>query len=131
MAERSLLGEIRQFLSAYNEAFLIPDGATIARFYHSPCITVRGDGSVHCFQSREEIEKFFGGVAAKYKSDGLHGGDFYDLSVLEIGSRSVLATVRWQQWREDKSLLREWKQSYNLLRIDDGWQILTSTFHLG
>ena len=130
MAERDLVSEVREFLVAYNEAFLVADGVTIARFYHSPCVTVRGDGSVHSFQSKQEMEKFFGGVAEKYKSDGLHGGDFYDLQLLPIGARSLLATVRWEQWRKDKSPIRQWKQSYNLIQTESGWQILTSTFHL-
>ena len=122
--------EVRQFLTAYNEAFETLDAAKIAVFYHVPIITVRGDGSIHCFQSLGEIEKFFGGVAAKYSADGYHSGTFYDLEVVPIGSRSVLATLTWEQWRSDKSTLRKWRHSYNLVKIQGDWRILASTFHL-
>lgn len=130
VAEQSVFEEIRQFIAAYDAAFQTFDGAKIAPFYHAPCITVRADGSVHSFQTRPEIEKFFAGVAQKYKADGLRGGAFYDLDVVPIGGRSVLATVTWEQWREDKSVLRKWRHSYNLVRTDNSWQILASTFHL-
>jgi hypothetical protein len=130
MSGERLTEEVRQFLAAYDEAFQTFEGARIAPFYHAPCVTVRGDGSIHSFQTRPEIESFFGGVAQKYRSDGLHGGTFYDLEVIPIGSRSLLATVTWEQWRADRSVLRKWRQSYNLIKTEGGWQILAATFHL-
>lgn len=131
MAAKDLTEEVRQFLTAYNTAFETFDAPTIATFYHVPCITMRGDGSIHSFQTRAEIEKFFGGVAEKYSSDGYRSGTFYDLEVVPIGARSALATLTWEQLREDKSILRKWRHSYNLVRMASGWQILASTFHLG
>jgi hypothetical protein len=56
---------------------------------------------------------------------------FSDLEVVPIGAKSVLATVTWEQWRKDSSVLRKWRQSYNLVRTDGPWQILAATFHLG
>lgn len=126
----NLKDEVQRFLTAYNEGFETFDATKIAPFYHVPCITVRGDGSIHSFQSRSDIEKFFQGVAEKYAKDGYRGGSFYDLEVLPIGSRSALATLTWEQLREDKSILRKWRHSYNLIRVENGWQILASTFHL-
>jgi ketosteroid isomerase-like protein len=130
MTEKDLAEEVRQFLAAYDAAFQTFDGTRIAPFYHAPCVTVRGDGSIHSFQTRPDIERFFGEVAQKYRADGLHGGTFYDLDVIPIGSRSLLATVTWEQWRADKSVLRKWRQSYNLVQTEAGWQILAATFHL-
>ena len=130
MADTSLKDEIHGFLTAYNQAFETFDGPKIAPFYHAPCITVRGDGSIHSFQTQSEIEKFFRGVAEKYSSDGYRSGTFYDLHVVPIGGRSVLATLTWEQLREDKSILRKWRHSYNLVRVQGGWKILASTFHL-
>jgi hypothetical protein len=126
----SFKDEVQRFLTAYNEGFETFDATKIAPFYHVPCITVRGDGSIHSFQTRSEIEKFFRAVAEKYASDGYRGGSFYDLEVVPIGGRSALATLTWEQLREDKSILRKWRHSYNLIRVENGWQILASTFHL-
>ena len=130
MTEQDLTNEVRQFLTAYNEAFETFDAPRITPFYHVPCITIRGDGSIHSFQARADIETFFRGVAETYSSAGYRSGTFHDLEVVPIGGRSALATLTWEQLREDKSTLRKWRQSYNLVRIGNGWQILASTFHL-
>ena len=47
--------EMSAFLNRYKEAFLSWDGDKIAEFYCVPTITMRGDGSIYCFLSREEI----------------------------------------------------------------------------
>jgi len=130
MAGQDSKEEVRRFLVAYNEAFETFDAQKITPFYHVPCITVRGDGSVHVFQAATEIEDFFRGVAQKYRGDGYRSGTFHDLEVVPIGGRSVLATLTWEQLREDNSILRKWRHSYNLVDIGKNWQILASTFHL-
>ena len=37
-----------------------------------------------------------------------------------IGERSTLATVTWKNLRPDGSLARQWRQSYNVVRLADG-----------
>jgi hypothetical protein len=53
-----------------------------------------------------------------------------DLEVVAIGARSALASLEWEMLRGDGTVLRRWNQSYNLVRVGDGWKILVSTFHL-
>jgi hypothetical protein len=99
--------------------------------YHNPSITMRGDGSVHCFQSREELQQFFQGVGEAYSREGNLGpGRYHGLTIQPIGAQSVLATLNWQMMRLDGSMVREWRQSYNLVRVDGRWQIFVATFHL-
>jgi hypothetical protein len=93
-------------------------------------VTVRADGSVHSFKTRAEVEEFFQGVADTYKREGEANARFYDLEVVPIGARSALITLTWEQLRKDNSVLKSWRHSYNVVRTADGWQILTSTFHL-
>ena len=52
------------------------------------------------------------------------------LRTQSIGARSVLATLNWQMVRTVGSIVREWRQSYNLVRIDARWQILVATLRL-
>jgi ketosteroid isomerase-like protein len=130
MTHAELTSDVRAFFEAYNEAFASFDGHRIATLYHLPTMTVRGDGSVHCLRSREELARFFQGVADTYRSDGSAGSRFEELQVGPIGGRSALATLDWKMLRSDGSLIREWRQSYNLVRFGSGWQILVSTFHL-
>jgi hypothetical protein len=130
MPEQSLSEQINTFFEGYYHAFMARDGAAIGMFYHVPCVTMRGDGSIYCFQSREELASFFGSVAEGYHREGNAGGGFRDLAVQPIGGRSTLATMDWVFLREDGSFLREWRQSYNLLRVNGGWQIFVATFHV-
>ena len=130
MADPAFTDEIRAFLGEYNNAFASIDGNRIAALYHLPTLTMRGDASIHCLQSREELARFFQGVADTYYKDGYRGGTFKNLQVVPIGEQSALATLDWEMRRGDGSLIREWRQSYNVVRVGNGWQILVSTFHV-
>jgi ketosteroid isomerase-like protein len=122
--------EILAFFHQYNEAFASLDGDRIAALYHAPAITVRGDGSVHCLRSHEELARFFQGVVDTYHREGSRGSTMHDTEVVAIGQRSALATMTWKMLRADGSLIRQWRQSYNLVRLAEGWRILVATFHL-
>jgi ketosteroid isomerase-like protein len=130
MGTQQDVDDARAFLGQYIRAFDSIDGARVAALYHEPCITMRGDGSIHCLQSREELARFFQGVADTYHRDGYRNSRFSNLEVTPIGGRSTLITVDWELLRQDGSPLRQWRQSYNLVRMDSGWQILVSTFHV-
>ncbi len=130
MPEHQLSDQVSKFFEDYNRTFEGRDGAAIAMFYHVPSITMRGDGSTRCFQSREELASFFQPVAEGYHREGNQGGGFRNLVVQPIGGRSVLATMDWHMMRADGSPLRHWRQSYNLLRVDGRWQIFVATFHV-
>jgi hypothetical protein len=122
--------EVNAFLKSYNTAFASIDGARIAALYHSPCVTLRGDGSIHCLTSKD-LESFFQGVADTYYREGFRNGRFKIVEVVPIGGRSALVTVDWELLRDDASVIRGWRQSYNLVRVQKtGWQILVSTFHV-
>jgi hypothetical protein len=125
-----LVDEARIFLELYGREFDSADGTRIAELYHAPCVSMRGDGSIHSFQSQEELARFFQGVADAYRRDGYRTGRFSHLEVVPIGARSALVTVDWELLRADESVIRKWRQSYNLVRTGNGWQILVSTFHL-
>ena len=122
--------EMAAFLTRYNETFATFDGDKIAEFYCVPTITMRGDGSIHCFQSREEIVRFFQGVANTYKGEGTQAATLHDLVAVSMGERSALATLTWKNLRADGSVARQWRQSYNVVRFGEGWRILAATFHL-
>jgi hypothetical protein len=122
--------EITAFFNKYMETFVTWDGDQIAKLYCAPCITMRGDGSIHCFQSRDEIARFFQGVADTYRGEGAVSGTLHDVVAVPIGERSALATVTWRNLRPDGSVTREWRQSYNVVLFAEGWRILATTFHL-
>jgi len=47
-----------------------------------------------------------------------------------MGDRVVLGAVTWELLCEDGSVLRRWRQSYNLVRVETGWMIFASTHHV-
>jgi hypothetical protein len=130
MSDQAQLSEIGNFFSDYTKLFDERNGAAIATYYHAPSITMRADASVHVFQTHQDLQEFFQNVAEKYYAEGLRRSTFTNLDVKPIGSKSVLATLKWQILRGDESKLRGWWQSYNLIRPNERWQILTSTIHI-
>ena len=130
MTDSELTKEVRGFFEKYSEAFEAIDGNRIAALYYMPTVTMRGDGSIHCLQSRDELAKFFQGVEDTYYRDGYRSGSFKNLQVLPIGGRSAFATMDWEMRRGDGTLIRGWRHSYNVVRVGNGWQILVSTFHV-
>jgi len=131
MKARALPGEVAGFFDDFVEAFSSFSGARIATRYVVPGVALRGDGSIQCLQSRAEVERFFQAAVDAYHREGCRGIRFKDLDVVPMGGRSVLGTVTWELLREDGSVLRHWRQSYNLVRVEAGWQILASTYHVG
>ena len=79
---KALEMEISAFLKQYDKTFTTFDGDQIAALYCIPTITMRGDGSIHSFQSRDEIARFFQGVADTYRGEGGIGGTMHDLEVV-------------------------------------------------
>ena len=131
MADSTLTAEVRAFFDKYNDAFASLDGKAIAACYHAPMLTMRGDGSIHCLASKEEVATFFQGVVDGYAKEG--GGrpsGLSDLEVTGLGGKSVLATMQWDMLNADGSVIRSWRQSYNLVRVSKEWRILVSTFHV-
>jgi hypothetical protein len=128
---RTLRDEITAFFDDFVAAFHTFDGARVATRYGVPGIALRGDGSIQTVQSRAEVERFFQAAVDGYRRDGCRGIRFTDLDVVPMGERSALGTVTWELLREDGTVLRRWRQSYNLVRIDAGWQIMASTYHIG
>jgi hypothetical protein len=127
---KALEAEITAVLNKYNETFATYDCDQIAKLYCVPSITMRGDGSIHCLQSRDEIARFFQGVVDTYRREGAVGGTPHDVVAVSLGERSALATVTWKNLRPDGGVARQWRQSYNVVRFAEGWRILATTFHL-
>jgi hypothetical protein len=126
----ALRDEVARFFDDFVEAFGSFSGARIATRYAVPGVALRGDGSIQYLQSRAEVERFFQAAVDSYRRDGCRGIRFTALDVVPLGGRSVLGTVTWELLREDESVLKRWRQSYNLVRLGGAWQILASTYHL-
>ena len=138
----ALRDDVARFFDDFVTAFCSFSGVNIAALYVAPGVALRGDGSIQCLQSRADIERFFQTAVDAYRQDGCRGIRFKDLDVVPgirfkdldvvpLGGRSALGTVSWELLREDGTVLRQWRQSYNLARVERGWQVFASTYHVG
>jgi len=125
------LDTAKGFFETYQSVWIATrDGKQIAKFYHAPCLSLRGDGTFVCFNANDEIARFFQTVADTYHRQGWVRIAFRELAAEALGSRSIFATMTWQAFKADGSLAKEWRQSYNLCRFGETWAIVLATFHV-
>src|SRR5262245_17631214 len=118
------------FFERYRMEFDKANWMTFTSLFLEPFVTVRGDGSVKLFQSRGETRKFFETVADAWRGEGYHRFTTTNFEVMPMGRLSRLVTFDWEMLRADGSLLRKWRQSYQLILIQSEWKVLSSTFHV-
>jgi hypothetical protein len=121
---------ILSLLEKYRIAFDAADAEKIADCYHAPSVTVRGDGSFHLFDQRENVVEFMGAVARQYHDEGMANGVYSNIEIQMIGSACALVTVDWALMKDDGSMLRQWRNSYNVIKSGDECLFYVSTFHI-
>lgn len=101
MSHQADTNDVKEVLDGYVRHWYAGEWSGVAALYHVPSITMRGDGSVHCFQSRRELEEFFHAVGAGYDTEGdLGPGRYHSLTIQRFGARSLLATLTWPMVRK-------------------------------
>jgi len=66
---------------------------------------------------------------AAYARSGAAQADIAALDIVPLGKSSVFATVRWHVRDARDGLLKDFLTTYQLLRVTDGWRILSYTNH--
>ena len=123
-------GSVSAFFDLFVDAFRSFNGARVAELYSVPVVALRGDGVVQLLQSRSEIERFFQAALDRYHRDGCRTCRCKDLDVVPLGSRSVLGSVTWELLSQEGHVVKEWRQSYNLVRVETDWRVFASTYHV-
>ncbi len=131
MTTTPLQHEVREFFDAFVAAFREFDGALVARRYATPFVSLDAQGGLRSFHTMAEIAGYFQSVLTAYHQQGCRSCRFGDLEVVAVGTRSALASVSWELLRADGSVASGWRESYNLLRSDQGWRVFASTDHTG
>jgi hypothetical protein len=117
------------FFDEFVEAFSTFDGNEIARRYLSPYSALHADGSIDCLTSHADIAKYFQRIVDSYYREECRSCRYKDLQVVSIGGRSALVTVAWELLRDDDSVLKGWRESYNLVRVGDELRVFASVDH--
>ena len=128
-ATHDMHDQIQHFFDAFVAAFAQFDGALMAQRYATPCVSLDAQGTLRSFHTPAEIAGYFQSVLTAYHQQGCRSCRFGDLEVVSMGARSALATVSWELLRADGSMASGWRESYNLLRTDQGWRVFASTDH--
>ena len=124
------LAEATAFFSNYAKSFDERDWDRFVGLYHVPALSVRADGSVKLMESVSQVDEFFRAVSAAWEREGYSHFTTSDLVAQSLGSRSMLVTFTWHMRRADDSLIKSWRQSYQLVRVDRDWRVIASTFHV-
>jgi len=123
---------IEQYRSAWERIVReTGDVDEVNEFFHLPCIFVGADGSISLFSAAEDISTFHRPRLESFRKGGVKKPKAKDLQAISLGTYSALVSVTWEQCREDDSIERTWRHSYNAVKTDAGWKILVSTFQAG
>jgi hypothetical protein len=125
----SLHAEAIEFFERYRTEFDSCRWTEFTSLFHEPCLTVRGDGTVRYLNSHEDAAPFFESVAQTWREEGYHRFATENFEVLPIGRTGILVTFDWIMLGEADVEIRRWRQSYQLVRIQERIQVLTSMFH--
>lgn len=123
----TIRSEVLDFLDTYIRAFSPGSGRRIADLFHTPCLLVRGDQTVHALTSDGQVEAFFQPVAETLWSAGTVTWAVGDVSIEAVGGRNAHVLLTWTPLRADGSAIRSWRQAYDLIQMDGEWRILMST----
>ena len=124
-----MVEEAKKFFDAYNTIFDSGDMAAFSQLFSEPFISVRPDSAIVSMSTNEIALDFFRDVLNTWKLEGYKYFSTKDYDVTPMGKKSMLVTLTWEMLNENHGLIREWRQSYNLLRVGNQWKVITSTFH--
>lgn len=125
--------ELRILIERYRASWetIIRDSGNVDdvnQFFHLPCTFVGADGSVSVFRVAEDISAFHRLRLDLFRKGGARKLKTMDFAATPLGTRSALVSISWELCRDDDSIERSWRHSYNVVMTDRGWKILVSTF---
>ncbi len=121
--------QAHDFFEKYQSTFDSGNMSAFAKLFSEPFISVRPDGTIQSMPTNESASIFFHYVKENWQQEGYSSFATKDFDVTPIGASSMLVTLTWQMLDRDNNLIREWRQSYNLLLRNNLWTVITSTFH--
>lgn len=116
------------FFAHYSERYMASDVDAISALYEAPLLAVREGRAIH-LGDETAVREHLTEVMGAYSRSGAARADVAELDVLRLGASAANATVHWHVRAADGGLLKDFRTTYHLLRVDDGWQILAYTNH--
>ncbi|OUR72702.1 hypothetical protein A9Q76_03245 [Arcobacter sp. 31_11_sub10_T18] len=119
----------KEFFTKYRSTFDKGNMKEFSTFFNEPFMSVRADGKIQSLSCNKDAELFFPLVIDMWKKEGYNSFTMSDFEVVKLGSTSMLVTFTWEMLDNNADLIRQWRQSYNLVKNYDEWKVILSTFH--
>ena len=123
-----MVNSFAEYFVDYAKCYDDFDHARLAQFYFAPTLMVK-NGSVVTLATSSDVLTHLQTLIASYREHGYRKGNLVGLDVQAMGHWGALVTVHWIIDHVNGSILRDFKTSYNLFKLNDAWKILVTTNH--
>jgi len=122
------MSDLADFFARYAERYMASDVDAISAVYEAPLLAVREGHAIH-LPNRTAVREHLAELMQAYAAAGAARADVAELEVLPLGTSSAIVMVRWEVRDATGTLLRDFRSTYQLLRVDGAWRILSYTNH--
>ena len=124
-----LLEQAQAFFKSYAELFTIETISDFSNFFTEPYVSLRSDGRIQSMPTNRSAIEFFKSVLANNLQEGCCSLLTKDYEVNPIGKKGMLVTLTWEMLDSSGCVIREWRQSYTLVKRDEKWYALAAIHH--
>lgn len=122
------MSELDIFFARYAERYMASDVGAISDLYKAPLLALREGKAIH-LSDRAAVDEHLTELMAAYAASGAARADIARLDVTDLGRSTAFATVHWHVRGAEGALLKDFHTTYQLLRVDGSWRILSYTNH--
>jgi hypothetical protein len=126
----ALEADLRTFFEHYARTFH-EDIGRFCDLYNFPSLTVRLDGTIQSFQTRDDAVLFFSRARQAFEDEGCRRWAIRAFTAERLGSGSAAATIDWDMMTANQARIRGWRQTYNVVGAGGRWKVVLSTLHRG
>jgi hypothetical protein len=109
--------EVEVYFDTFVKIFASFDGAAVAELFAAPGV-----------ETQAAISAYYQDALDRYAAQSCRSCSYADLEIRPLGALSVVATVSWDFFHDDGSVLHHWRQAYFLKRRGGGLRTFASAF---
>jgi hypothetical protein len=111
--------DVQAFLDRFARALVAGDGETLGTLFELPAIVISED-TVVALTTQQQTAEMFGQAAAAYQARGIVDTRANLIDLERVGSRILIATVRWPHLDSAHHEVAAEESDYTLRRDDSG-----------
>lgn len=122
------MSDLDAFFARYAERYMASDVDSISEVYEAPLLALRDGQTIH-LADRAAVREHLAELMSAYARSGAQRADIARLDITDLGRSSAFATVHWHVRDAHGGLVKDFHTTYQLVRSDGGWRILSYTNH--